>query len=369
MKVLYDHQTFGLQEYGGVSRYFYELIKRGKEDQALEVGLSIKLSNNAYLKLDKKNKVSTFFPEYKFKGKERIMNFINKANSIIEIGKKQQDIFHPTYYDPYFIERLKGKPYVITFHDMIHEKFSDKYASLAVEKNLLERKQLLADNAAKVIAISESTKSDMIEILGIHPDKIEVIYHASSINALSAANQSIFPFPYLLYVGNRIDYKNFNFFLHSVSSLLHKGEVKLVCAGGGKLNQEEVQLIRKLNIKNEVFQISFDDGMLATLYKHAEAFVFPSLYEGFGIPILEAFSCGCPCLISNVSSMPEVAGNAAVYFDPTDSLSIENAVSSILHDKDKLDELRKLGFSRYKNFSWDKTYKETVRIYHSVHNN
>ena len=136
----------------------------------------------------------------------------------------------------------------------------------------------------------------------------------------------------------------------------------MVCAGSS-FSKSEIDLFESLKVKEKIVYFEVDDNELAFLYSKAKLFVFPSLYEGFGIPILEAFNCGCPVALSNTSCFPEVAGNAAVYFDPTDEKSILNAVESVIYDEKKANSLRKKGFEQAKNFSWEKTAKETKKVY------
>ena len=109
-----------------------------------------------------------------------------------------------------------------------------------------------------------------------------------------------------------------------------------------------------------------NDDLLNILYRNATAFVFPSIYEGFGIPILEAFGCGCPVILSNSSSFPEIAANAALYFDPKNKMSIKDTVAKALFDKKLCAELIEKGFNRVKSFSWEKAAKETIKVYKQI---
>ncbi len=365
MRILYDHQTFTWQEYGGISRYFYELIRRIKEKDHADV--SVLFSNNEYIDPLNLPNVHSFFPNVTFKGKLRLMDYLNKGKSLRYIGKAEFDIFHPTYYDPYFLKLIGGKPFVVTFLDMIHEKFSYKYKELAQDSKIYENKRNLLETASKVIAISQSTKNDIVEIFGVNPDKIKVIYLASSFNESFSTAKRVVDAPYLLYVGNRSMYKNFTFFLESILSILQDNKLlHLVCAGGGRFNETEMNMLTKLGLKNRVIHKSINDAILANLYKNAEVFVFPSLYEGFGIPVLEAFSCGCPCILSDGGSLSEVGGDAAIYFNPESTDSIVYALRTVLNDNEMRLKLREKGYRRQKLFSWDKTYEQTVTLYKSL---
>jgi len=366
MKILYDHQIFSMQKFGGISRYFSELFFHFNNKKDISIEVRLLLSDNYYLSKTKIIKYINFLPNKQFRGKYRLFNLINKANSIIALKKKNYDIFHPTYYDPYFLEYIGNKPFVLTVHDMIHEKFSEMFPA---NDKTTKQKKLLVEKATKIIAVSECTKKDLIELFGTDESKIEVVYHGNSL--FPKANIKIsydLPKKYLLFVGQRNIYKNFERFIKSISDILKEDkDLYVLCAGGGKFKDNEVQLLNELGVSNKVFQYQIDDDSLAYFYKNALAFIFPSLYEGFGIPILESFACGCPVLCSNVSSLPEVAGEAACYFDPYSEESIRNAVLKILNDKAYREELINKGYEQVKKFSWEKTAEKTKKVYESIY--
>jgi len=275
------------------------------------------------------------------------------------------DIIHPTYYEPYILNRKRGK-LVITVHDMIHEIYPDYFHE---EDTTREKKKQLIYNADGIIAISNNTKTDILKFYpDVDEEKIKVIYHANSLNTnpTNKVNlQGDFPQKYILYVGTRGGYKNFNSFFDATKDILIEDKsMNLLCAGGGGFSDREKVMMAP--ISDRVHQIDVTDELLAYLYKNAECFVFPSLYEGFGIPTLEAFANGCPCIISNTSSMCEVGGDAAVYINPYDVSDIRNKISSVIYSEEKKKELRRKGIEREKLFSWDKTARETVDFYKEV---
>ena len=383
MKVLYDHQTFTLQKYGGISRYYFELINRFKKDKNLECELACKYSENAYINssdlfkdIETGESTEDFLYGVKFKGKAKIHRtltrvglasnpiILNKKNSVEIIKHNDFDIFHPTYYDPYFLKYIGNKPFVLTVHDMIHELYAGKFFKKN-DKTIMAKKEL-AERAYRIIAISDSTKSDLIKLYKMDEGKIDIVYHGSSLKNENMINtdQSL-PERYILFVGDRDLYKNFDFFLRSISKLLIEDEkLKLICAGGKPFNKIESNLIKNLKLSGKIFHRSIEnDNYLSGLYNKALCFIFPSLYEGFGIPILEAFSCNCPVVISNTSSLPEVGGDAAHYFDPTDSASIYDAVKKVVYDYEFADKLREKGSEQLKKFSWEKCACETKRVY------
>ena len=366
MKVLFDHQIFTWQIYGGVSRYFFELIKHFKNDNEIKYELSLKYSNNYYLKKLNNLPHKTFLENYLFRGKYRLLNILNKKVSKKAIYRGNYDIFHPTYYDPYFLDYIGKKPFVLTIYDMIHEIYPEMFSS---KDKTSERKKTLAQKATKIIAISENTKRDIMKFFGISENKIEVIYLGNSFN-INKDDKTInimTPEKYILFVGSRRGYKNFELFIEAISPLLND-DVKLnvVCGGGGKFNDKEIEKLKNLKIKDKVFYHSGSDSVLAYLYQKAVTFVFPSLYEGFGIPILEAFSCGCPVIASKTSSLPEVVGDAAIYFDPTNKLSISSSIQKVIYDNNLRNQLIYKGYQRVKKFTWEKTAKKTKILYEDI---
>lgn len=365
IKVLYDHQCFANQRYGGISRYFTELIKCFKGYQNISTKISVNYSNNEYLDKIYNEKFKPFFNEINFKGKISILNFINKFNSIKNIKKNEFNIFHPTYYDPYFLKYLSSKPFVLTVHDMIHELYPDAVSKWDKSANY---KKILVGRAKKIICISNNTKNDLMKILNVNEEKISVIYHSNSLQYkkdLIVEKQLSLPNKYLLYVGNRnYNYKNFTFMLISLEKVLKENnELYLICAGGGKFSQKEIELFKRLGIINKLRHCNVNDEQLGALYSNALGFIYPSLYEGFGIPILESFSCGCPVICSHRSSFPEIGENAVEYFEPTDELSIENAVKNVIYNFKRREELIKLGYERLKSFSWFKSAEKTLSVY------
>ena len=366
MRVLYDHQIFSQQQYGGISRYFYELIKRFEGIQnSCEVATLF--TNNAYYNQEVDLKLKSFFPNINFRGKERILKSINKEVSNLKIGKGRFDVFHPTYYDPYFFKSIKERAFVVTFYDMIHEKLSCQFEDLKSDTKIFDNKKRLLEHSAKVIAISETTKQDIIEIFGVDSDKIEVIYLGNSLINTNSIYTRMVAEDYILFVGNRGIYKNFNFFVMAIADLLINNNLILICAGGGNFTMQELNLLRSLNIQNKViFKRIIKDDILANYYEHALFFCFPSLYEGFGIPVLEAFACGCPVLLSKGGSLPEIGGDAVLYFDPTNKDSLLSEANKLLNDGLLRKKLVEKANARLLQFSWDKTYQDHIKIYESI---
>lgn len=364
MKILYDHQIFTIQQLGGISRYFSELIKELNKSNGIDVCTSVKYSENKYLyKLDSHGK-NSLFPKISFRGKAQIQNFLNRFSSQRIVRKAEFDLFHPTYYNPYFLSDIGRKPVVVTVYDMIHERLPHYFSKGA---KISENKKMVIQRADKIIAISKHTKRDLIDLFGVKEEKIDVIYLG---NSLDNNDQDMdvgldwLPQKFILFVGIRSAYKNFQKFLESISPLFREdNDLHLVCIGGGGFQAMEQDFLENHDLKERILQISCSDVELAHIYKNALCYVFPSLYEGFGLPILEAFSANCPVVCSNCTSLPEIADDAAVYFDPKSENEIRESVKKVIYDDSLREDLAQKGAKRLEKFSWKETARQTKEIY------
>lgn len=368
MKVLFDYQIFALQKFGGISRYFYELMNQFSTMQDIAFNFPLYFSNNEHIRNAKFSTHKTFFPSLVLGIKNYYTKYLNTKNkdiNLYEISKQKYDLLHPTYYNPYFLHDIGNKPFIITIHDMTYEIYPNEFEA---KNKTSEEKKLLANKATKIITVSENTKNDVIKYYNIDAEKIFVTHLASSIKYKSNNTLKIkLPQKYFLFVGNRTAYKNFSTFIKAFS-LIHKefNDIHLVCAGGGNFSKKEKNFFREFKLFDKVSYFQINDEKLGFLYSKAIGFVFPSLYEGFGIPILEAFECKCPVLTSNVSSLPEIAGNSALYFDPKSESSIKNEMIKVLTNKELRKSLINAGSQKVKEYSWKKTASETKTIYESV---
>ena len=365
MTIFYDHQIFSLQNFGGASRLFAELIYNINHDHKALAHLSILYHNNAHL--GEKNLATSAFDKIPLPSKKGIVRQLNHFYNVLDISYRSFDIYHPTYYDCTYLKHSRGKPTVITFLDMIHEKFGQIFPEIRADLGVVAQKREMAKSSTHIIAISESTKKDIVELYDIDPSKITVIHLGSAFGNVKKAEDRVDDSrPFLLYVGNRDAYKNFQPMLKAIAKILVRENISLICAGGKAFTPEEISLIDSLKVRHLVRHEIIDDKKLASLYARAVAFIFPSLYEGFGIPILEAFSCNCPCIVSNTSSLPEVGGEAVLYIDPADERSITGAVDKILSDTDLRNSLIKKGRERLKHFSWEKMTQQTLNVYNKL---
>ncbi len=377
MEVLYDTQIFETQRVGGISRSFLELIKFFRKSGDIKVDFPIVTSENIYLKevdflknvKQPKQLLGNFLGGIRFPGRGRLYRYFylreNKKNIIEGLKKKDFDVFHPTYYNPYFLKYIGNKPFVLTVYDMTHEIYAKDMSRFDFSA---KNKEKLLKRASKIIAISQNTKKDLIKFYNIPKEKIEVIYLATSLAPIRKKPKDApeLPKEYILFVGGREGYKNFNLFVKSIVPLLQKDkELSVVCAGQA-FSKEEEMMFKDLGIMKQIKHYFINDSTLSYMYQNALCFVFPSLYEGFGIPTLESFSCGCPVVLSNASCMSEIGGDAAAYFDPSDSSDILKTIGSVVNSVGLRRSMVGNGYRQLKKFSWQKCAKETASVYESV---
>jgi len=368
MKIVLDPQTYNEQKFGGISRYYTELYLALNKFDGVQIVCPLVYSDNLHLKeagLFQNYRNVLFDPGFwpKFINK-KVAKFFRKHNRKLTtdlLEKQQFDLFIPTYYSPYFLESLQGKAFVLTVYDMIHEVLPQYFVR---DKSTVPDKKLLMEKANKIIAISQSTKNDIIAIYPhINADKIEVVHLSYSIKRDENVKLQL-PEKYILFVGNRSDYKNFDFFLKAIAPvLIAQKDLFLVCAGGNPFKPKEQQLIADLGVSEKLIQQNFEDNELATYYSNAKCFVFPSEYEGFGIPVLESMACGCPVVLGNHSSFPEVAGEAGVYFELNNPTDLRNKILSLLEDENLRKEYIDKSLQQARKFSWEKTAQKSLEIY------
>jgi len=362
MRVLYDNEIFLIQKYGGATRYFYELIKRMPSldaDVLLYMGKFI----NEY-GLEKFSDEFMVFSGKKIKHIPRTkLLSIKIQKPLFErfAGKQKFDLFHQTYYSD--INLKKPFKRVITIHDFTHEKLSSNFSSL---DKTAELKKLAVEKSDGIICVSESTKMDLMNRYDTRGKKVKVIYHGNSLK-YEVNEEPVFKGDYILYVGDRRSYKNFRVVvkLFEMNDTLRK-QFKLVCCGGGRFTKTETELMSKCGVESNFVHVEARDSKISNLYFYAKAFVYPSKYEGFGIPMIEAMYNGCPVVASNVSSLPEVGGTAALYFNPDSVEELNEKINIILNNDEVVKSLKAAGKDREAYFSWDNCAKETFKFYEEV---
>lgn len=305
------------------------------------------------------------------------------------IAKEKLDLIHFPHFN---VPILCFCPFVLTIHDLILTKFPSKRASTLTSfkywfKHLMYRLVIKSAllRARKIIAVSNFTKNDIINRFKIKEEKIKVIYEG--VANLEKGRDSLFVAkldkeetlmnynisgPYLLYVGNAYPHKNLHFLLKSFL-LLNKqyNNFRLVLVGKEDYFYRQVKKeAKRLNLWQEnnknslvVFTDYVPDAQLKILYSQAFTYIFPSLYEGFGLPPLEAMANSCPVISSNKASLPEVLDEAALYFDPKDANSIIDLIKKLKEDKSLREKQIALGKERVKKFIWWEAARETLNLY------
>jgi glycosyltransferase involved in cell wall biosynthesis len=362
--IVYDHQIFSTQEYGGISRYVVELARELEGFENTRTTILAPVHMNGFLRVHPPCRVvGTYAAPYPRTA--RVRRFLNEAFSRAWLRLHPPTLLHETYYRRDSLAPA-GIPSVVTVYDMIHERFAPAFPTSDPTARL---KAAAVRRAAAVICISEQTRKDLLELLPVRAEKVSVVHLAHRPSPLSSAERPAeIADPYLLYVGHRRAYKNFSTLLRAIASSesLKRG-FRLVCFGGGPFTVDERDTAGALGFDaDSLVQLGGGDERLANLYAHAAAFVYPSLYEGFGIPILEAMGYGCAVACSATSSLPEIGGEAAEYFDPTCPESMAAAIRRIVESSAHAEELRRRGLQRVTLFSWSQCARDTHRVYEQL---
>jgi glycosyltransferase involved in cell wall biosynthesis len=361
VKVLYDHQIFTEQAYGGISRYFKYLIDGIKATDDVSYKLGVLRSNNYYIQNEA---LPLRKPLYNalFKTQEKLVKRNNSYSKYL-VKKNDFSLLHPTYFNPYLLKYLK-KPLVVTVHDMTYEALPQFFSS---SDPLPYYKRIMMEKAKKIIAISETTKADILKYSNIKEDKIEVILHGIDLNLPKYAAVTDLPEKYILFVGARWSYKNFHMVADAFKKLtLTHPELKLVLAGGGPLRYGDSEFLMRNGILDKTIQISVSDEQLNTLYKNALCFIYPSLYEGFGFPILEAFKNDCPVLLSNCSCFEEIAGDGAQYFDHLSLQSLTDQIEKVISTPSLRTDMISAGKSKLLEYPIENCVSKTIDLYRSI---
>ena len=364
MKVLYDAQIFRQQRYGGISRYFCELAPRINAAPDARALILAPRHRNAYLReLPSEVRVGWYSPSTSRPSWPHKM--ATRATELLTSAAFRPDVVHETYYFGTAVRAPQARR-VLTVYDMIHERFPQRFAAANPDARA---KRAAAQRADHVICISECTRRDVIDILGLPSSKVTVTHLSSSLRPPAAlpALPATGGRPYLLYVGDRGGYKNFEGLLKALRSSTSLHDVQLVCYGGGALQADEWARVDALGLPRErITHCGGDDAMLAALYASALCLVYPSLYEGFGLPPLEAMNCGCPVVCSNGGSLPEVTGAACADFDPNDAEAMCQAIESVALSESRRTDLRAQGQVQAQRFSWDRCASETLAVYRGL---
>ncbi len=291
--------------------------------------------------------------------------------------RERFDLVHFPHFNVPF---LYFRPFVVTIHDLTHYMFAMRRASThsAVTYYLKHQAysfvfQYAVKRSVKIFTVSQFVKRAILEKFRCSEDKVVVTYEAAEkpIALEEGVSQKVLKKlsvrqPYFMYVGNAHPHKNLEFLLQSFAEFRKDvPDIRLILVG--KENYFWTRLMKWAADRNLLSNVTYlgyvDDYHLAVLYREAFAFVFPSLSEGFGLPVLEAMTYGCPVVCSDGTSLPEVAGDAAIYFDPSQQDSLVRAMHTLYSSTGIREERRKLGFAQVKKFSWYEMGKQTLREY------
>ena len=357
MQIILDNIIFSLQKSGGISVYWYELVNRF---------INIKQDITFSFIEESEDKGNIFRSNLEINSNILLYNYNSKKKMSryreVDLDIKQNTfIFHSSYYRTLNkkVKKNNSVKEVVTVHDFTYEHFSTglkKWVSIYQKKKAIKA-------ADAVICISENTKKDLLFFYPQFSDKnIIVIHNGVSQDYFRIPNiiTSISDTPFFLFVGSRADYKNFYF---TVEAVAQTNDFCLKIVGGGVSPKELILLNSLIKGRWEIL-IDLDNEKLNVLYNTAFALIYPSFYEGFGIPLVEAMKAGCPFIAFNGSSIPEVVGSAGILID---ELEIKKFNDAVLKIKREREEIIKIGINQAENFSWEKCYQQTLEVYSSLY--
>ena len=378
MKILYDYLIFSLQRYGGVSRYFCGLIKAIQDlcKEEIEIFLFQGLHINDYITNDMKVRLKSYWGYKRPYIKKTNFIFSTLNRFLFEAYKKKtffnnyNTIYHPTYYSDNLLKPHKNDKIVITVYDMIYEKFPKYFSNIKFSSYnlILYKKKKAIEMADAIICISNNTKKDLLEYYKLDENKVYVTYLGKSLNKHIGNFCYKLSKPYILFVGNRGGYKNFDILLKAYYYGRFYKNFDLICFGGNFFNKNELENISRFNLRKKIKFFKGGDEVLAFLYRNAKCLVYASMYEGFGLPVIEAMNLGCPVIAANSSSLPEIVGDCALFFEADSIDDLITKLTSIMSDDKKRKIIIEKGLKRATKFSWKNTALKTIEIYKKLAN-
>lgn len=362
-----DDLIFTLNPVGGIARLYRELISRLVQlDSELHLQILVNQPGGHGFACGPNLDVIRVIPpiEYLLRPRRLWFPVRDAISPLLKSScarKTPGAIWHSTYYSR--VTEWPGKT-VVTVYDLAHERFPDLFSSSSDNAFRRQKRRVVAE-ADFVICISSSVADDVVNILNVDRQRTRVIGLAASDSFFGPGSARVVELPrspYILYIGDRRHYKNFSLLLNAYQQWQYRRDIRLVVVGR-PWTRRELHRIATLGLADLVTLLSQpEDDYLATLYRHAEFFVYPSLIEGFGIPLLEAGATGCPVVASDIPSSKEIAGEFAFFFDPKDESSLHAAMDRALylgHDRSRLDRARHIAA----HYSWDRTARETLDVY------
>jgi glycosyltransferase involved in cell wall biosynthesis len=356
MNIILDNIIFALQCAGGISVYWYELIRRMERDgRSIQVIEHPQSESNIFrrtLNLDRASLID-----------ERSLPLWFSRYLPYPVVKGEQSLCHSSYYRR---PQLANTANVVTVYDFTYERFRRGMPRWVHSM----QKKAAVKAASGIICISESTKHDLLELYpDIAESKVQVIYLGASevYRPLKSVDQRLLPSgflsaPFVLFVGGRDSYKNFHFAIESVAAL---ADYWFVSVGGGELKPSEAKLSQKLLPGRHIHVPAVDNERLNLFYNCAHALLYPSSYEGFGIPIIEAMAAGCPVIAANVSAIPEACGDAGLLVNEIRPEAFSDQILRLENAEFRSETIRK-GSKQAGGFSWEACYIETIAFYEKV---
>jgi glycosyltransferase involved in cell wall biosynthesis len=372
LDLVVDGVIFQYQARGGVSRIYSEILPRMcAQDPSLRIALLLKESRALKQPLPvhpaithvSVPHVNPYLRPARVWGSNAAK--VRRLVDRLWIGDGAGKIWHSTYFTQ--PDSWRGAQ-VVTVVDMIYERYRSLFNE-PYDEHFREQKRRAVSNAAAVICISETTERDVQDYYGVPADKTFVVplAHSDSFYPLPSGDHDDSPRKaFLLYVGKRTQYKNFELLLEAFGSWRGRTDVDLVVVSDSDWTPEEQRSLAKFDLESRVqLLIDIDDEQLRRLYGQAVAFVYPSLYEGFGIPLLEAMACGCTVVASDIPSTREVAADCPMYFEPTSAEDLRAVLDKALQEVGN-EERRAAAIEHAATFSWNNTALQTLEIYRSV---
>jgi glycosyltransferase involved in cell wall biosynthesis len=371
MRILYDHQIFSIQKFGGISRIFIELMKELSPIPECTIDWYRGFHKDAYNIEYFRNNLKRYwsFSRDNFKFPKLNYDSLNRLTfkAFTLTASSKYNIYHPSYYDDSLLSSVKTQKIAITIYDMILEKY---LVNLERFQSVIKGKRKLAERADLIFVISQNTKKDLLEIFDVDPAKIVITYCASRIREIKAQKlpDICYQKPYFLFVGTRSKYKNFEILIKAfAASSWLKSNFNVICFGGtSDFIEPELKNLEEHDLKQIFIYLTGDDRLLKALYQQARALVYTSRYEGFGLPPLEAMECECPVICCPNSSIPEVVGEAALFFAPDSEEELINCMKMIVENTDKRAFAIAEGQERAELFSWEKTARATLEGYQKI---
>jgi glycosyltransferase involved in cell wall biosynthesis len=365
LQVLLEGRIFEEQPLGGISRIYHEILPRMCQMDE-RIRFSILSSGHLLQPLPQHPRVvgnASKLPVDRFLRPKiifwQLQDYLRAKLQIASIDYYRNSIWHATYFQ---LPNWWEGPKVTSVYDLIYEKYPEFFNRYS-DNILLIRKKRSILAADKVICISKSVRSEVIETYGLPQERVIAIPLACGDRFRKMSKEEIAPHfhvdqPFILYVGSRHPYKNFTTLLGAYTTWPRRREVKLLVVGK-HWSEEELKQIAAAGLQSDIIcRSNISDEELCALYNQALAFVYPSLSEGFGIPLLEAMACGCPIVASRIPTSTEIARDVPYYFDPLNKDELIAALDTACFSEETKSKEDILA-----NYSWDRTAQATLNVY------